>query len=111
MLEALHEDYILTAYSKGLSERRIMYRHALKNALLPVVTVVGMNFGFMIAGAVLVETVYSWPGLGRLMYDSIYTRDYPVLMGLFIVISISVIIVNLVTDIVYGLLDPRIRHR
>jgi peptide/nickel transport system permease protein len=111
MLEVLQEDYITTAFSKGLSERRIVYRHALKNALLPVVTVIGMELGFMIAGAVLTETVYSWPGLGRLMYDSIYTRDYPVLMGLFIVISISVIIANLATDIVYGLLDPRIRHR
>lgn len=111
MLEVLQEDYITTAYSKGLSERRIVYRHALRNALLPVVTVMGMNLGFMIAGAVLTETVYTWPGLGRLMYDSIYTRDYPLLMGLFIVISISVIVANLVTDVVYGMLDPRIRFR
>jgi len=75
------------------------------------VTITGLNFGFLLAGAVLTETVFAWPGLGRLMYDSIYTRDYPVLMGMFVVISVAVIVVNLFTDILYSVLDPRIRIR
>jgi peptide/nickel transport system permease protein len=86
-----------------------MYKHALRNALLPLVTLTGLNFGFLLAGAVLTETVFAWPGLGRLMYDSIYTRDYPVLMGMFILISVGVILANLVTDLLYSVLDPRIR--
>jgi peptide/nickel transport system permease protein len=109
MIEVMSQDYIRTAKAKGLSERVITYKHALKNAVLPLVTVTGLNFGFLLAGAVLTETVFAWPGLGRLMYDSIYTRDYPVLMGLFIFISVMVIAVNLITDIFYSVLDPRIR--
>jgi ABC-type dipeptide/oligopeptide/nickel transport system permease component len=109
MIEVMAQDYIRTARAKGLSETAITYKHALRNALLPLVTVTGLNFGFLLAGAVLTETVFAWPGLGRLMYDSIYTRDYPVLMGMFIIISVMVIAVNLVTDLVYSVLDPRIR--
>jgi ABC-type dipeptide/oligopeptide/nickel transport system permease component len=109
MIEVMAQDYIRTARAKGLSEAAITYKHALRNALLPLVTVTGLNFGFLLAGAVLTETVFAWPGLGRLMYDSIYTRDYPVLMGMFIIISVMVIAVNLVTDLVYSVLDPRIR--
>jgi len=109
MLEVMSQDYIRTARAKGLSERAVFYKHALRNALIPLVTVTGLNFGFLLAGAVLTETVFAWPGLGRLMYSSIYARDYPVLMGMFVVISVLVIAVNLLTDIVYSILDPRIR--
>ena len=111
MIEVMSQDYIRTARAKGLSERAVFYRHALRNALIPLVTITGLNFGFLLAGAVLTETVYAWPGLGRLMYDSIYARDYPVLMGMFVVISVMVIVVNFATDIVYSILDPRIRIR
>jgi peptide/nickel transport system permease protein len=111
MIEVMSQDYIRTARAKGLSERAVFYKHALRNALIPLVTITGLNFGFLLAGAVLTETVYAWPGLGRLMYDSIYARDYPVLMGMFVVISVMVIVVNFVTDIAYSVLDPRIRIR
>lgn len=110
MLEVLGMDYITTARAKGLAENSVVYKHALKNALLPVVTVIGMNFGFMLAGAVLTETVFGWPGLGRLMFEAINARDYPVLMGMFVVISVFVITVNIITDILYSFLDPRIKY-
>lgn len=110
MLEVLRQDYILTARSKGLRQRKIIYLHGLRNALLPVVTVTGMQLGFLLAGAVLTETVFAWPGVGRLMYISLLRRDYPVLMGIFVIISASVIITNLLTDIIYVYLDPRIRY-
>jgi len=109
MIEVMSQDYIRTARAKGVSEQAVFYKHALRNALIPLVTITGLNFGFLLAGAVLTETVFAWPGLGRLMYDSIYARDYPVLMGMFVVISMMVIVVNLITDIVYSVLDPRIR--
>jgi peptide/nickel transport system permease protein len=110
MLDVLNQDYIVAARGKGLSLRRIVYRHGLRNALLPVTTVLGLQLGTMIAGFVLVETVFAWPGLGRLTYESIVARDYPVIIGLFIAISVSVIMTNLVTDLVYVLVDPRIRY-
>lgn len=109
MLEVLDQDYIAVARAKGLPERTVVYKHALRNALLPVVTLIGMNFGVAFAGAVLTETVFAWPGLGRLMLDGIYSRDYPLLMGMFIVISVMVVFANLITDILYSILDPRIR--
>ena len=111
MLEVLGSDYVRTARSKGLSERKVVYKHALRNAVLPVVTIAGIQFGYLIAGAVLVETVFSWPGMGRLMFDGILRRDYPLIMGILIFSSTLVIIANLVTDILYGFLDPRIRRR
>jgi peptide/nickel transport system permease protein len=111
ILEVLRQDFITTAWSKGLDETTVMYRHALRNALLPVVTVIGLNFSAMLTGSVLTETVFGWPGLGRLMYDAISSRDYPVLMGNFIITSITVILVNLATDIAYGFLDPRILYK
>jgi peptide/nickel transport system permease protein len=111
MLEVLSEDYITLARSKGASERTILFKHGLRNALLPVVTVVGLQFGATFASAVVVETVFGWPGLGRLMISSIFNRDYPTLMGLFIVSGVWIILVNLVTDIMYAVLDPRIRRR
>ena len=110
MLETLGKDFIITAKAKGLDERRVLYRHALKNAILPITTIMGMQFGLVLGGAVLTETIFGWPGLGRLMYEGLYTRDYPLMMGMFIVTSISVIMANLITDIVYAILDPRIRY-
>jgi peptide/nickel transport system permease protein len=109
MLEVLSADYIRTARAKGLRERVVTYKHALRNGLLPLITMTGLNLGFLLAGAVLTEIVFAWPGLGRLMYDSIYARDYPVLMGMFILISLGVILANLLTDILYSVCDPRIR--
>jgi ABC-type dipeptide/oligopeptide/nickel transport system permease component len=110
MLEVLRKEYVTTARSKGLPERVVVLRHMLRNAMIPVVTVIGMSLGLMFAGSVLTETVFSWPGLGRLTYDSIVARDYPVLMGIFIVISAGIIVANFLTDLIYCFLDPRIRY-
>ncbi len=110
MLNILNENFITTARAKGVSERKVFYAHALRNALLPIVTVVGANLGMILSGAVLVETVFAYPGLGRLMIEVIAARDYPVLMGLFLLISISVVVVNFLTDMTYTLLDPRIKY-
>ena len=110
MLEALSEPYVLSARARGFVERRVLTRHALRNALLPVVTVLGGRIGFLFAGAVLTESVFAWPGLGRLLLDATLARDYPILMGLFILISVTVILANLVTDLVYAWLDPRISY-
>jgi ABC-type dipeptide/oligopeptide/nickel transport system permease component len=109
MLEVLSQDYVLTARAKGLRGRTILFRHALRNALLPVVTVTGLNVAFAMSGSVLTEVVFGWPGLGRLMLDSISHRDYPVLLGILIFVTIAVVVVNFVTDIVYAMIDPRIR--
>ncbi len=110
MLNVLGENFVIAARAKGLSEGRVVYGHALRNALLPIVTVVGHDFGMLLSGAVLVETVFAWPGLGRLMLDALAMRDYPVLMGLFLMISVSVILVNFIVDMTYSALDPRIRY-
>jgi ABC-type dipeptide/oligopeptide/nickel transport system permease component len=110
MIEVLGQDYVKVARAKGLRESTVLIRHALRNALLPVVTVIGLEFRALIAGAVLTETVFAWPGLGRLTFDAIGTRDYPLLMGMFLFICVLVIIGNLITDILYALLDPRIRY-
>ena len=111
MQETLALDFITTARAKGVPEHRVVYVHALRNAVLPVVTVIGLNFGFMLAGSVLTETVFAWPGMGRLLYEAIGARDYPVLMGLFTILSIMVILANVVTDVVYALVDPRVVYR
>lgn len=111
ILEVLREDFVITATAKGLTERRILYGHILRNALLPVVTIISANMRYIVAGVLLVEVVFSWPGLGRLLYDSILGRDYPLMMGSFAFTSISVIAVFLITDVVYGMIDPRIRYR
>lgn len=111
LLEVLAEDYVRTARAKGLRPRVVLYRHALRNALLPVVTVVGGHIGTLLAGAVLTEIIFAWPGLGRLIYDATLNRDYPLLMSLFLVVSASVILVNLATDLLYAALDPRVRYR
>jgi ABC-type dipeptide/oligopeptide/nickel transport system permease component len=111
MLQVLRLEYVMFARSKGISERVVMFRHALKNAILPVVTIIGLNIKTLVAGAVLTETVFAWPGLGRLTYDAIYARDYPVLMGMFVLIGLLVVIGNLITDLIYAWLDPRIRYQ
>jgi peptide/nickel transport system permease protein len=109
LLEALAADYVRTARAKGLGERAVT-RHALRNALLPVVTVIGGRLAMLFTGAVLVESVFAWPGLGQLMLSSILSRDTPVLLGLFVLVSLAVVLGNLVTDLVYAWLDPRIRY-
>jgi len=109
MQDGLGADYIKTARSKGLSERTVVYKHALKNALLPVVTFAGFQFGQLIAGAVVVETVFSWPGIGLLIVNSIMRRDYPLLLGILFFSVLVVVICNLLTDLSYRLLDPRIK--
>ena len=110
MLTVLGENFIIAARAKGLSEGRVLYGHALRNALGPIITVVGHDFGMLLSGAVLIETVFAWPGLGRLMIDALAMRDYPVMMGLFLMISVSVILVNFFVDMTYSALDPRIRY-
>ena len=110
MLHVIGEDFITTARAKGLSEGRVLYKHALRNALLPVITVIGSDLVMLLSGALLIETVFAWPGLGRLMIDSLAMRDYPVLLGLFLLISISVAVVNFITDLIYSVLDPRISY-
>lgn len=109
MLEILGSDYIRTARAKGVGEVKIYGYHALRNAILPVVTIAGLQFGSIISGAVLVETVFSWPGLGTLAFDSILARDYPTVLGILFFSSLLVIIANLITDLVYRVVDPRIR--
>jgi ABC-type dipeptide/oligopeptide/nickel transport system permease component len=109
VLEALSQDFVLTARAKGLSRRTVLWRHVLPNAMIPVVTVIGYNFGHSLTGAILVETVFAWPGLGNLFITSIGNRDYPVLLGIFLITAIAVVIANLMTDIVYAVLDPRVR--
>jgi peptide/nickel transport system permease protein len=111
MLEALTQDYIITARSKGLPERAVVFKHALRNALIPVVTYTGLNTGALLVGAIVTETIFSWPGMGSLLYDSLRLRDYPVMLGVFIYGSMMVIMANLIVDILYGILDPRIRMR
>lgn len=109
--EALAEDYARTGFAKGLSHRGVVYRHALPNALLPLVTVIGGHVGTLLTGAVLTEIVFAWPGLGRLLYDATLSRDYPLLMAIFEVTALTVVVANLVTDLLYVALDPRVRPR
>jgi dipeptide transport system permease protein len=111
MLEVLREDYIRTARAKGLSRTRVIIVHALRNALIPVSTVIGLQVGTLLAGAVLTETIFSWPGIGKWLIDAIGRRDYPVVQGGILLIALLVIFVNLVVDLMYGVLDPRIRHQ
>ncbi len=110
MLEVLNLDFVRTARAKGLPGRNVVLKHALRNALVPVVTVVGLQFGALLAGAVITETVFTWPGIGRLLVDSIRARDYPVVQGAVLLIAVSFVVVNLVVDLVYGFIDPRIRY-
>ena len=109
LLEELGKDYVRTARGKGLAERTVLLGHALRNSLIPTVTMIGLQLGFLIGGAVVVETVFAWPGIGLLVVDSIFARDYPVVQGVVLVIAVLVVVVNLAVDVIYTLLDPRIR--
>src|SRR5262249_25943852 len=111
LLEALSEDYVRTARAKGLAERVILRRHALKNSLIPVVTLLGLQLGTLIGGAVITEYVFALPGVGRLVVDAVFARDYPLVQGVVLLIAVGFIVSNLVVDVVYGWLDPRIRYR
>ncbi|NQS90146.1 ABC transporter permease [Patescibacteria group bacterium] len=111
MLEVLRQDFIRTERAKGLSERVVIYRHAVRNAMIPVITVIGLNFGLLLAGAILTETVFSWPGIGRYVVQGVYARDYPVVQGCVLFFAFIFVIVNLVTDIIYLYIDPRIHYR
>jgi ABC-type dipeptide/oligopeptide/nickel transport system permease component len=110
MLEVLGQDFVRTARAKGAGRRSVLVRHALRNAMLPVVTTIGLQFGALLSGAVLTETVFAWPGVGRLLVDSIGSRDYPVIQGVVLLLSVSFIVINLLTDLVYAYVDPRIRY-
>lgn len=110
LIGVLYEDYIRTARSKGLSEARVLYRHALRNGLLPVATLFMINLGFLVSGATVVETVFSYPGLGRLLYEAVLRRDYPLMQGAFLMITLSVLVANLLADLIYARLDPRVRR-
>jgi len=111
MIEVLGQDYIDTARSKGLTNNQILWRHGMLNSMLPMVSVIGYSAGFTIAGSVLIEKVFGWPGMGQLLFDSIQRSDNMVVMGILLIITIVVVIVNIITDVVYGLVDPRIRAR
>lgn len=110
MLEALGQDYIQTARAKGVSERIVIGKHALKNALIPVVTMVGLNFGYLLNGSIVVETIFGWPGIGRLTVDSINMRDYMMVQGCIVFVAILFVVINLLVDISYRYIDPRIRY-
>jgi len=110
LLEAINEDYIRTARAKGVSERKIWLKHALRNSLLPVITILGLQFGALLAGSIITETIFAWPGIGRLTIQAIQTRDYPLAQGCILVISTSYLVVNLLTDILYRLVDPRVSY-
>ncbi len=110
MLEELGQDYIRTARAKGLAERAVVYRHALPNAMIPLLTVVGLQFGTLLAGAIVTETIFSWPGLGRLTISAISNRDYPLVQGCILAIGLTYVLVNLLTDILYVVANPRIRQ-
>lgn len=110
MLETITEDYVLTARAKGLKESTILYKHALRNASLPIVTSAALTFGFILSGAIITETVFSYPGLGGWIWNAISVRDYGVLMAIFYIISVCVIIANVLSDLLYGIIDPRIKY-
>ena len=109
MLDILGQDYIRTARAKGLSEKYVLFSHALKNALLPVITVVAMNYAYMLGGSIIIEQVFALPGIGRLLILAVNTRDFPVIQGILLVVSFSFITINLIADLMYCLIDPRIR--
>ncbi|HKK64905.1 MAG TPA: ABC transporter permease [Clostridia bacterium] len=109
MLEVLKQDYVKTARSAGIVEKRVVYRYALKNALLPVVTIIGLQFGLLLSGAILTETIFAWPGIGKWIYKAIEARDYPAVQGGVIVIATSFVLINLVVDILYSIVNPKIR--
>jgi ABC-type dipeptide/oligopeptide/nickel transport system permease component len=110
VLEELHEQYVLAARARGVSRTRAVLRHAFRNSLIPIVTVLGLQVGAVLTGAVITETIFAWPGVGRLLIQSITFRDYPLVQGCILLIAVAYVGMNLLTDVVYGLLDPRIRY-
>jgi peptide/nickel transport system permease protein len=110
MLEELGQDYIRTARAKGLTERNVLYRHALRNAMIPIITLIGLQFGALLAGAIVTEKIFSWPGIGRLTVDAITGRDYTLVQGCILAVGLTYVLVNLVTDTLYAVLNPRIRE-
>ena len=110
MLETLAQDYVRTARAKGVSDRVVVLRHGLSNALVPIVTVIGVQAGYLLGGAVLTETVFAWPGVGTLMVQGILARDFPLVQGCVLVVALSFVLVNLAVDLLYAWLDPRIRY-
>lgn len=110
LIENLSSDFVLAARSRGISSKGVLFRHGLRNSLMPIVTIIGYHFTFIVAGSALVETVFGWPGIGRLLYTSISARDYPTLIGILLIVSIVVIIVTLLTDILYAFIDPRVKY-
>jgi peptide/nickel transport system permease protein len=111
MLEVLRQDYIRTAWAKGLGEKLVVARHALRNALIPVVTLIGLQAPLLIGGAVIMEQIFVIPGMGLLLLDAVSQRDYPVITGVFLIVGVAVMVINLVVDLSYGLLDPKVRYR
>jgi len=110
VVEVIQEDYVRTARAKGVAERRVILKHTLRNALIPVVTMMGLQFGFLLGGSIVVEVVFNWPGLGRLLVDAVETRDYPVIQTLVLLFSLEFILINLVVDVLYGYINPTIRY-
>ncbi|CAN5526196.1 ABC transporter permease [soil metagenome] len=109
MLEVIRQDYIRTARAKGLSERKVIFKHAVRNAMIPIVTLFGLTFPYLLGGSVLIETIFAWPGMGRLIVDAIFQRDYPLVMATSFVIAVMVVLGNLIADVLYAVVDPRIR--
>jgi peptide/nickel transport system permease protein len=109
MMEVMHQDFVRTARAKGVGERRVIMLHALKNALIPTVTVIGLQFAFMLGGVVVVEVIFAWPGVGRLALDAIARRDYPMVQGAVLSVALTFVVINLIVDIAYAALDPRIK--
>ena len=110
-VEVIQEDFVRTARAKGLDERVVILKHCLRNALIPVVTMMGLQFGFLLGGSIVVEAVFNWPGLGRLLVDSVSMRDYPVIQALVLLFSLEFIVINLTVDVLYGFINPTIRYR
>jgi len=110
-VEVLHEDFVRTARAKGLNEMHVVFKHALRNAMIPVVTMMGLQFGFLLGGSIVVEVVFNWPGLGRLLIDSVEMRDYPVIQALVLLFSLEFILINLVVDVLYAVINPTIRYK
>jgi peptide/nickel transport system permease protein len=110
MLDTLKSDYVLAARARGIPERRVVYGHALKNAFIPVLTMLGLQFAALLAGAILTETTFSWPGMGRLLVERIYLRDYPTIQGVIVVFAFFVSLVSLIVDLIYAVIDPRVRY-
>ena len=110
-VEVMQEDFVRTARAKGLKERTVIAKHCLRNALIPVVTMMGLQFGFLLGGSIIVEVVFNWPGLGRLLVDAVSTRDYPIIQTLVLLFSLEFILINLVVDVLYGFINPTIRYQ